>query len=36
MANERKTETIVRKYLTETGYFGNASIVVEEQISDYG
>jgi len=35
MANERKTENIVRKYLTKNGYFGNAEIVVEEQQSDF-
>lgn len=35
MANERKTENIVRKYLTENGYFNNANIIVEEQKSDF-
>lgn len=35
MANERKTENIVRKHLTKSGYFSNTSIVVEEQKSDF-
>lgn len=35
MANERKTENIVRKYLTESGYFSDTSIVVEEQKSEF-
>ena len=35
MANERKTENIVRKYLTECGYFNDTSIIVEEQKSDF-
>jgi hypothetical protein len=35
MANERKTENVVRKYLTKSGYFDNAEIVVEEQKSDF-
>lgn len=35
MANERKTENIVRKYLTESGYFSDVSIIVEEQKSDF-
>lgn len=35
MANERKTENIVRKYLTKSGYFSDTSIVVEEQKSDF-
>ena len=35
MANERKTENIVRKYLTKNGYFENTNIVVEEQKSDF-
>jgi len=35
MANEKKTENIVRKYLTKNGYFENAEIVVEEQQSDF-
>jgi len=35
MANERKTENIVRKYLTKKGYFDNTNIIVEEQKSDY-
>lgn len=35
MANERKTENIVRKYLSEKGYFDNENIIVEEQKSDF-
>jgi type I restriction enzyme M protein len=35
MANERKTENIVRKYLTKKGYFSNKNIIVEEQKSDF-
>ena len=35
MANERKTERIVRKYLIDNGYFGNTDIIVEEQKSDF-
>lgn len=35
MANERKTETIVRKYLAKKGYFSSKSIIVEEQKSDF-
>ena len=35
MANERKTENIVRKYLTKCGYFDDMSIIVEEQKSDF-
>ena len=35
MANERITENIVRKYLTNNGYFDNPTIIVEEQKSDY-
>jgi type I restriction enzyme M protein len=35
MANERKTENIVRKYLTECGYFKDTNIIVEEQKSDF-
>ncbi len=35
MANERKTENIVRKYLTNNGYFDNTNIIVEEQKSDF-
>lgn len=34
MANERKTENIVRKLLTKAGYYRNADIIVEEQKSD--
>ena len=34
MANERKTEAIVRKLLDENGYFDSDDIVVEEQSSD--
>lgn len=35
MANERKTENIVRKYLSECGYFNDTKIIVEEQKSDF-
>ncbi len=35
MSNERKTENIVRKYLTNNGYFDNTNIIVEEQKSDF-
>ena len=35
MANERKTENIVRKHLTNCGYFKDAEIIVEEQKSDF-
>ena len=35
MANERKTENIVRKFLTYNGYFDNSNIIVEEQKSDF-
>ena len=35
MANERKTENIVRKHLTRCGYFDDMSIIVEEQKSDF-
>ena len=35
MANERKTEQIVRKLLTNKGYFDDKNIVVEEQKSDF-
>ena len=35
MANERKTENIVRKHLIECGYFNDKSIIVEEQKSDF-
>lgn len=35
MANERKTENIVRRHLNELGYFDDRNIVVEEQHSDY-
>ena len=34
MANERKTEAIVRKLLDENGYYDSDDIVVEEQSSD--
>lgn len=34
MANERKTEIIVRKLLQEQGYIDNENIVIEEQSSD--
>lgn len=34
MANERKTESIVREELRRLGYFQDSSIIVEEQISD--
>ena len=34
MANERKTEAIVRSKLWAAGYFGDPTIVVEEQKSD--
>lgn len=34
MANERKTENIVRDYFTQKGYYKDASIVIEEQKSD--
>lgn len=35
MANEKKTENIVRKYLTKKGYYSNDKIIVEEQQSDF-
>lgn len=35
MPNERKTESIVKKYLREHGYLDDDTIVVEEQHSDY-
>lgn len=35
MANERKTENIVRKCLGELGYLSDENILVEEQHSDY-
>lgn len=35
VVNERKTENIVRKYLTENEYFSDASTIVEEQKSDF-
>jgi hypothetical protein len=35
MANERKTEQIVRKLLTNKRYFDDKNIVVEEQKSDF-
>ncbi|MDR2640434.1 MAG: hypothetical protein LBC61_03835 [Candidatus Peribacteria bacterium] len=34
MANERKTEILVREKLRELGYFDNENIIVEEQKSD--
>jgi type I restriction enzyme M protein len=34
MANERKTEIIVREKLRELGYFDDENIIVEEQKSD--
>lgn len=34
MANERKTENIIRKLLAEQGYTDNENIVIEEQASD--
>ena len=34
MANERKTENLVRKLLAQSGYTKNKSIVLEEQASD--
>lgn len=34
MANERKTENIVREMLREKGYYDNDNIIVEEQSSD--
>lgn len=34
MANERKTEAIVRRLLKENGYYDSDDIVVEEQSSD--
>lgn len=34
MANERKTENLVRKYLAEQGYFNDDNIKIEEQISE--
>jgi type I restriction enzyme M protein len=34
MANERKTEQLVRNMLKEKGYYDNSQIVVEEQASD--
>lgn len=34
MANERKTENIVRQLLREQGYYDNDNIIVEEQQSD--
>ena len=35
MANERKTENIVRKHLINCGYFKDVEIIVEEQKSDF-
>jgi type I restriction-modification system DNA methylase subunit len=34
MKNERKTESLVRKYLKEAGYYDDSNIIVEEQRSD--
>ena len=34
MANERKTENIIRNSLRELGYFDNNKIIIEEQKSD--
>ena len=34
MPNERKTEILTRKHLTELGYYSDNSIKVEEQLSD--
>ena len=34
MANERKTENLVRDLLREQGYTDNENIVIEEQQSD--
>lgn len=34
MANERKTEIIVREKLRELGYFDDENIIIEEQKSD--
>ena len=34
MANERKTENLVRKLLQEQGYSGDENIIIEEQLSD--
>lgn len=34
MANERKTEAIVRRLLEENGYYGDDDIIIEEQSSD--
>ena len=34
MANERKTENIVRDLLREQGYNDNENIIIEEQQSD--
>jgi type I restriction-modification system DNA methylase subunit len=34
MKNERKTESLVRKYLQDAGYYDDTNIVVEEQKSD--
>lgn len=35
MANERKTEKLVRNLLTKNGYYDDYGIVIEEQQSDY-
>ena len=34
MANERKTESIVRKLLEENGYYSDDNVIIEEQSSD--
>ena len=34
MANERKTEAIVRKLLKENGYYSDDNVIIEEQSSD--
>ena len=34
MANERKTEAIVRKLLEENGYYSDDNVIIEEQSSD--
>ena len=34
MANERKTERLVRNILTNKGYFEDENIIIEEQRSD--
>lgn len=35
MANERKTEKLVRGWLTKNGYYDDDRIIIEEQQSDY-